>query len=414
MADLHSYIIVFLIWPVSTILVRYITRTRTKGRVPPSPLALPIIGHLHLLAPLPHQALHKLSNRFGPLIHLFLGSVPFGQTQTLDQLLPVRHEEITRFVQFILKKAQSDEAIDVGEGLMRVTNNTISRMTMSQRCSENENEADEVTKLVKATAELTGKFNLSDYICKNWFCKNLDLQGFGKRLKEVRDRFDSHAVKDLLHILLDISEDKSSEMRLTRENIKAFVLDIFAAGTDASAITTEWALAELINHPNIMEKARQEIDFVVGKMRLVEESDIVNLPYLQAIVKETLRLHPTGPVIVRESSKCLERNFVLPPKIRLHVNVWVIGKDPNHWENPLEFQPNRLISEENGRRGYPRTSLALQVFQTTLATLIQRFEWKVSGGKGTIDMEEGPGLTLPRAHPLICVLVTRLNPFPST
>ena len=122
---------------------------------------------------------------------LCMSKLLVGQTQTLDQLLPVRHEEITRFVQFILKKAQSDEAIDVGEGLMRVTNNTISRMTMSQRCSENENEADEVTKLVKATAELTGKFNLSDYICKNWFCKNLDLDGFGKRHKEVRDRFDS-------------------------------------------------------------------------------------------------------------------------------------------------------------------------------------------------------------------------------
>ncbi len=127
---------------------------------------------------------------------------------------------------------------------MRVSNNIISRMTMSQRCSQNENEADKLTKLVKATAELTGKFNLSDYI---WFCKNLDLQGFGKRLKEVRDGFDSmmeriikeheeerkkeakmdggHAImKDLLHILLDISEDKSSEMRLTRENIKASVL----------------------------------------------------------------------------------------------------------------------------------------------------------------------------------------------
>nr|POF02794.1 3,9-dihydroxypterocarpan 6a-monooxygenase [Quercus suber] len=149
--------------PLSTILVRYITRTRTKGRVPPSPLALPSIGHLHLLAPLPHQALHNLSNRYGPLIHLFLGSVlcvvvstpemakellkthetsfmnrphtatvdyltygsadfsfaPYGPYwkfmknlcmskllvgQTLDQLLPVRHEEITRFVQFILKK----------------------------------------------------------------------------------------------------------------------------------------------------------------------------------------------------------------------------------------------------------------------------------------------------------------------
>ncbi|KAM3732284.1 hypothetical protein ACB098_11G048400 [Castanea mollissima] len=452
----------------------------TKGRVPPSPLALAIIGHLHLLAPLPHQALHKLSNCYGPLIHLFLGSVPCvvvsspemakeflkthetsfanrPQTAAVDYLTYGSADfsfapygpywkfmkklctskllgEITRFVQFLLKKAQSDEAIDVGEGLMRVTNNIISRMTMSQRCSENENEADEVTKLVKATAELTGKFNLSDYI---WFCKHLDMQGFGKRLKDVRDRFDSmmekiikeheearkeeenmdggHAVKDLLHILLDISEDKSSEMRLTRENIKAFVLDIFAAGTYTSAITTEWALAELINHPNTMEKARQEIDSVVGKMRL------------------TLRLHPTGPVIVRESSKrCTIGDYEIPPKTRLLVNVWAIGRDPNHWENPLEFQPDRFISEEknqldvrgqhfhllpfgSGRRGCPGTSLALQVVQTTLATLIQCFEWKVSGGsEGTVDMEEGPGLTLLKAHPLICVPVTRLNPFPST
>ena len=78
MDDLHSYIILFLISLVSIILVRFIifTRNKTKGSVPPSPLALPIIGHLHLLAPLPHQALHKLSNRYGPLIHLFLGSVP--------------------------------------------------------------------------------------------------------------------------------------------------------------------------------------------------------------------------------------------------------------------------------------------------------------------------------------------------
>lgn len=163
--------------------------------------------------------------------------------RTLDQLLPVRREEITRFVQFLLNKAEAGEAVDVGGQLMRLTNNVISRMTMSERCSENEHDADEVTKLVKAIAELTGKFNLSDFI---WFCKNLDLQGLGKRIKEVHDRFDSmlerivqeheearkkekerdgaYAVKDLLDIVLDISEDQSAEMRLTRENIKAFIL----------------------------------------------------------------------------------------------------------------------------------------------------------------------------------------------
>jgi hypothetical protein len=78
MADLQSYIILFLLWLVSTILVRAIFhRTKTKARLPPSPMALPIIGHLHHLSALPHQALHKLSNRHGPLIHLFLGSDPY-------------------------------------------------------------------------------------------------------------------------------------------------------------------------------------------------------------------------------------------------------------------------------------------------------------------------------------------------
>ncbi|KAH7511013.1 hypothetical protein FEM48_ZijujUnG0057600 [Ziziphus jujuba var. spinosa] len=470
MADWHSYIIVFLVWLISTILFRSIfTKTKTKLRLPPSPLSLPIIGHLHLLAPLPHQALYKLSIRYGPIIHLSLGSnpcvvasspevakeflkthetsfsnrpkgiavdyltygsadfsfAPYGPYwkfmkklcmsellggRTLEQLLPVRLEEIKMFLELMLKKADANEAVDVGGELTRVTNNVISRMVMSQRCSENENEADRVRKLVKETAELTGKFNLSDYI---GFCKNIDLQGFRKRLKEVRENFDTmmeriikeheearkkekkingggddHGVKDLLDILLDIAEDERSEIRLTRENIKAFIL----------------------------------------------ESDIVNLPYLQATVKETLRLHPTGPMIVRESSESSKIcGYDIPEKTQLLVNVWAIGRDPSHWENPLEFKPERFLSEEgsgksqldvrgqhfhllpfgSGRRGCPGTSLALQIVQTTLGAMIQCFEWKVGGGDGSVDMEEGPGLTLPRATPLICVPVARLSPFPS-
>lgn len=302
--DFQGYIILFLVWLVSTILVRAIlAKFRDNSRLPPSPMALPIFGHLHLLAPIPHQALHKLSNRLGPLIHIFLGSVPcvvvsspemakeflktheasfsnrphmaavdyltYGSAdfsfapygpywkfmkklcmsellggRTLDQLLPLRREELTSFIDLMLNKAKENEAVDVGAALMNVTNNVISRMTMGQSCSADEREADGIRKLVKAVAELTGKFNLSDFI---WFCKNLDLQGFGKRLKEVRDQFDTMMeriikehqeerkkkkevgesdddVRDLLDILLEISEDETSEIRLTRENIKAFIL----------------------------------------------------------------------------------------------------------------------------------------------------------------------------------------------
>jgi hypothetical protein len=300
MAGFQGYIIFSLIWLVSTILVRAILdKKRTKPRLPPSPFALPIIGHLHLLAPIPHQALHKLSTRCGPLIHIFLGSVPcavastpetakeflkthetslcdrpksaavdfltYGSTdfsfapygpywkfvkkicmtellggRMLDQLLPARHEEIGQFLQFLLKKANARESINVGSQLKRLTDNVISRMTTNQRCSDNDDEADEVRKLVHDVAELTGKFNLSDFI---WFCKNLDLQGFGKRLKEVHEKFDpmmeriikeheevrkikketdeGDSGKDLLDILLDISEDDSST---DQRRIKAFIL----------------------------------------------------------------------------------------------------------------------------------------------------------------------------------------------
>lgn len=209
--------------------------------------------------------------------------------------------------------------------------------------------------------------------------------------------------------------------------------DIFAAGTDTSAITVEWALSELINHPNIMQKAVQEIDTIVGHHKVVEESDIPNLPYIQAIIKETLRLHPTGPLIVRESSKdCTIGNYHIPSKTRLFVNVWAIGRDGNHWEKPLEFRPERFLNDDgsakgqldvrgqnyhllpfgSGRRGCPGTSLALQVVQTTLAAMIQCFEWGVKGGNGSVDMEEGIGITLPRANPLVCFPVARLQPIP--
>lgn len=300
----------FLIWLFSSLFLKYVVFSKRGAcHLPPSPFGLPIIGHLHLLSPIPHQALHKLSTRYGPLIHLNLGFVPclvvsspemakevlkthetsflnrpqtsvvdyltYGSqdfsfapysvywkfmkkicmsellgAQTLDMLLPIRRDETKRFIELLLQKAESGEEVDVEAELLRVSNNIISRMIMNERCSEEEHEAGSVRKLIQEIAELTGKFNLSDYI---WFCKNLDLQGFGKRTKDVRERFDrmmeriinehedarrkrncqrkdggeSVAIKDLLDMLLDISEDESAEMRLTRENIKAFILVSF-------------------------------------------------------------------------------------------------------------------------------------------------------------------------------------------
>ncbi|KAJ1436732.1 Cytochrome P450 [Sesbania bispinosa] len=161
------------------------------------------------------------------------------------------------------------------------------------------------------------------------------------------------------------------------------------AGTDTSAITTEWALAELINLPHVMEKARQEIDSVIGKSRLIQESYLPNLPYLRAIVKETLRIHPTAPLLGRESSESSNVcGYEIPTKSLLFVNLWSMSLG------------------QRGRRVCPGASLALHAVPINLPAMIQCFEWKVDG---TVNMEEKPAMTLPRAHPLVCVPVPRFN-----
>ena len=162
--------------------------------------------------------------------------------RTLDQLLPLRQQETLRFLKALRKKGEAGEAVDVGGGLLTLTSSIISRMAMSRSCSEDGDDTEDVRKMVKDTAELSGKFNVSDFI---WFFKNLDLQRMDKRLKEIHERFDSMmervirqhelerrkrkekgegAMRDLLDILLEIHEDKRTEVELTRENIKCFIL----------------------------------------------------------------------------------------------------------------------------------------------------------------------------------------------
>ncbi|PON58144.1 Cytochrome P450, E-class, group I [Parasponia andersonii] len=297
--------------------------------------------------------------------------------QTLNLLLPIRTEEIKRFLTSILKRAESNESVDVGKELKKLTNNIISRMIMSKRCAHNDDEADEISDVLNGSAEVVGRFNFSDFI---WFLKKFDFQGIRRKAQEIHEMFDQmvekiikehqeqrkkdgHTAKDFLDILFDISEDEGSDFRLTAEHIKAFFLDVFVAGTNTSSITLEWALAELINHPKIMKKAMKEIDSVVGKARLVQESDVVNLPYIQAIVKETLRLHPPGPILVREASQsCTVSGYDISEKTRLLINVWAISRDPNHWESPLEFKPERFYSEE-GSENVKQVDVRGQHFQ---------------------------------------------------
>uniref|UniRef100_A0A0E0HTG3 Cytochrome P450 n=1 Tax=Oryza nivara TaxID=4536 RepID=A0A0E0HTG3_ORYNI len=521
---------------VAGLIVLYALRRRRHRRssdlrLPPSPFGLPILGHLHLLAPLPHQALHRLAARHGPLLFLRLGSVPCvaacspdaarevlktheaafldrpkpaavhrltygGQDfsfsaygpywrfmkracvhellagRTLDRLRHVRREEVARLVGSLRASADGGERVDVDAALMGLTGDIVSRMVMGRRWTGDDNDAEEMRSVVAETAELTGTFNLQDYIgvFKYW-----DVQGLGKRIDAVHRKFDAMMEriltareakrklrrqaaadgeddeKDLLDMLFDMHEDEAAEMRLTRDNIKAFMLttvehlknsmidrdlvcqDIFAAGTDTTTITLEWALSELINNPPVLRKLQAELDAVVGGARLADESDIPSLPYLQAVAKETLRLHPTGPLVVRRSlERATVAGYDVPAGATVFVNVWAIGRDAAWWPEPTAFRPERFVSGGggggtaadvrgqhfhllpfgSGRRICPGASLAMLVVQAALAAMVQCFEWSPVGG-APVDMEEGPGLTLPRKRPLVCTVSPRIHPLPA-
>lgn len=175
----------------------------------------------------------------------------------------------------------------------------------------------------------------------------------------------------------------------------------------------------------MLKKAQDELDQKVGMERLVNESDIKDLVYLQAIIKETLRLYPAGPLLgPRESMEdCTLHGYHVPAGTRLVVNVWKIHRDPKVWPEPSAFQPERFLTTHAdvdvrgqqfelvpfgyGRRSCPGVTFALQILHLTLARLLQAFELATPLDQ-PVDMTESPGLTIPRATPLEVLLSPRL------
>ncbi|KAJ7530610.1 hypothetical protein O6H91_14G014300 [Diphasiastrum complanatum] len=206
--------------------------------------------------------------------------------------------------------------------------------------------------------------------------------------------------------------------------------DMMLAGSDTGTISLEWALSELIRHPHQLSRVQEEIDNVVGQNRLVQESDLPYLPYLNAIFKETLRLHPPAPFLIPHYSPVashLEGYKVLAGS-NMIVNAWAIGRDPTLWTNPEEFNPERFLETDiefvggkqfqllpfsSGRRQCPGYPLATIQNPLILASLIHSFNWGPPAGQRSedINMDESMGLSLYKAIPLEATVSYRLIKF---
>ncbi|XVE64953.1 hypothetical protein DITRI_Ditri07aG0142800 [Diplodiscus trichospermus] len=354
-------------------------------------------------------------------------------SQKLDANQHLRSRKVEELLADVHDSCRVGEAINIVQAAFKATLNFMSNTLFSIDLADSSATAHEFREIVQGIKEELGKPNFSDFF--TFILGNLDLQGirrrmtihFGKLMNlfdevidkrlELRKMNGYVSTNDFLDTLLDISnEDNDGD--LDRNLIKHLILDLFLAGTETTSSTFEWAMAELIRNPKALLEVRREIKQIIGQGNLVEESDVARLPYLQAVVKETLRLHPPVPFLLpRKAEADVEiQNFIVPKGAQVLVNAWAIGRDPNFWDEPDLFLPERFIGSETdvrgrdfgfvpfggGRRICPGLPLATRMLQFMLGTLIHSFHWELEDGvtPESLNMDDTYGLVLQKAQPL--------------
>ncbi|VAH13129.1 unnamed protein product [Triticum turgidum subsp. durum] len=197
--------------------------------------------------------------------------------------------------------------------------------------------------------------------------------------------------------------------------------NLFGAGADSTIIVLEWAMAELLRNKEAMEKLQDELRSrsVSTNSDMITEEDLQGMVYLKAVIKETMRLHPPGPLLIpREAMESARiQQYDVPSKTMVIVNAWAIGRDPGSWESPEEFRPERflgtggevdfrgrhfqLVPFGSGRRVCPGINFTMSIMEVAIANLVGRFDWALpEGAAAAVDMEEAPGITSRKRVPL--------------
>ncbi|XP_077231389.1 cytochrome P450 84A1-like [Tasmannia lanceolata] len=343
---------------------------------------------------------------------------------------------------------QAGSPVNMGELVFALTRNITYRAAFG---SDSEDGQEEFLSIIQEFSKLFGAINIADFIPWLGF---LDLQGFNKRLKIAReslDKFidkiiddhmekheekreeDKDMVDELTAFLEEVSREKADSddlqksFKITRDNLKAIIMDVMFGGTETVASVIEWTMAELLNNPEELEKVQDELGRVVGFDRKVHESDLDNLPYLKCITKETLRLHPPIPLMLHETSNnCEIAGYSVPAGTRVMVNAWAIGRYKDAWEDAEKFKPSRFKKEGapdfrgnhfefvpfgSGRRSCPGMQLGLYSLELAVAQFLHCFTWELPDGMKPweLDMSDVFGLTAPRAQRLVAVPTPRLH-----
>nr|GLL19463.1 cytochrome P450 CYP736A12-like [Ipomoea trifida] len=352
----------------------------------------------------------------------------------------MRREILCYLIDSLKQSALNRVAVDLSAKVSELSAEMSCRMVVGKKYENTDIDERGFKGVINEVMQLLAIPNLGDYFP---YLGILDFQGLTRRMKvmaEVIDLFlerilDEHEqiessdqmTKDFVDIILSIMKSGETEFQFTRDHVKSVLMDMLAGSIDTSSSAIDWIMAELMRNPHVLKKVQQELKSKVGLGRMVDESDLQDLNYLEMVMKESFRLHPPGPLLIpreaREDSTV--DGFHIPKKARIIVNVWSIGRDPNVWVDPEKFIPERFegcnidyrgsnfefIPFSSGRRSCPGLQLGTTVVRLVVAQLVHCFDWELPNGMSPeeLDMSEEFSLVMPRAKHLIAVPHYRLH-----
>ncbi|CAA0805791.1 Cytochrome P450 71B37 [Striga hermonthica] len=348
--------------------------------------------------------------------------------KNVRSLWPVRIDEAGR----LLRSITSGEAVNLTDRIFSFTTSFMCRAIFGKAVTDRA----ALLAMIQEALTLVQGFELADLFPSFKFLHALSLKR--RRLVRMRRRLDGildgileeHRCKgrrgefgreDIVDVFIRMQKNGELQFPITDDNIKAVIFDMFSGGSESSSTTVNWAMVELMRNPGVMEKAQAEIrGSLKGKTSTIDESDLQGLTYLKLVIKETLRLHPPAPLIPRACRyECEVDGYLIRPKTKVLVNVWSIGRDPEYWEDPETFQPERFANSSvdflgnnfefipfgSGRRICPGISFGLANIELPLALLLYQFDWRMPDGMDPMDMNmsEKEGLSAARKKDLFLV-----------
>ncbi|KAI5055578.1 hypothetical protein GOP47_0029099 [Adiantum capillus-veneris] len=202
---------------------------------------------------------------------------------------------------------------------------------------------------------------------------------------------------------IDHMLDAQKNGEITEDNVLYIVENINVAAIETTLWSIEWGLAEIVNNPDIQSKIRDELNTVLGKGMPITEPDVSRLPYLHAVVKETMRLHMAIPLLVPHMNLHQAKlgGYDIPAESKILVNAWYLANNPELWEKPEIFNPERFLGAEKleangndfrfvpfgvGRRSCPGIILAIPIVSLVLGRLVQSFELLPPPGQSKVDI----------------------------